>query len=66
MLRPRIVLNATDADIQLCGGNRDEAINRLKMCFFLNIYNFLVLYNLTILLVSNPEAVENMSNYNMW
>jgi hypothetical protein len=60
------VLNATDADIQLCGGNRDEAINRLKMCFFLNIYNFLVLYNLTILLVSNPEAVENMSNYNMW
>lgn len=38
----------------------------MKMCFFLNIYNFLVLYNLTILLVSNPEAVENMTNYNMW
>ena len=66
MLRPRMLLDATDAEIKLCGGSRDEAINRLKMCFFLNIYNFLVLYNLTILLVSNPEAVENLTNYNMW
>jgi hypothetical protein len=53
-------------DIESSDISTEETLNRLKMSFFLNLFNFLVLYHLTLLLISNPDALEQMTNYNMW
>ena len=37
-----------------------------KQVFFLNLFNFMVLYQLSILMISNPEAVQKLISYNMW
>lgn len=37
-----------------------------KQAFYLNIYNFLVLYQLAVLMISEPEAVALLTNFNMW
>jgi len=37
-----------------------------KQCFFLNIFNFLVLYQLAVLMLTNPDAVSKLTSYNMW
>ena len=37
-----------------------------KQAFFLNLYNFMVLYKLAVLMISNPDAVLLLSNINMW
>jgi len=28
-----------------------------KQCFFLNLFNFLVLYQISVLMISNPDAI---------
>jgi hypothetical protein len=38
----------------------------IKQSFFLNLVNFLTLYKLSVLLISNPEAIEKLNNFNMW
>jgi hypothetical protein len=73
-LKHRIICKVDEADAQETKGaveslfinDQEDALNRLKTSFFLNLFNFLVLYNLTILLLSNPDAVEHLTNYNMW
>lgn len=37
-----------------------------KQCFFLNLFNFLILYHLAVHLLSNPDAVKKLTNFNMW
>jgi hypothetical protein len=32
----------------------------------LNIFNFLVLYQLAVLMTSSPDAIEKLNNFNMW
>jgi hypothetical protein len=57
-LRRKILAEPSQVEIDECGGSRTEATNCLKMSFFLNLYNFMVLYNFTLLLISNPDAIE--------
>eukprot|EP00347_Sterkiella_histriomuscorum_P015495 403356815 len=37
-----------------------------KQVFFLNLFNFLVMYYLALNMMSNPEAIEKIQNHNMW
>ena len=56
----------TAEELNYFNGSYDEALNAIKQAFFLNIINFLILYQLAVLMVSNPEAIEKLTNYNMW
>ncbi|CDW84178.1 UNKNOWN [Stylonychia lemnae] len=38
----------------------------VKQCFFVNLFNFLILYQLAVIHLCNPEAVSQLKNFNMW
>ena len=38
----------------------------MKTSFLLNIFNFLVQYEIAVLLLKSPEAIEALSKYNLW
>ena len=39
---------------------------RAKQSFYLNIYNFLILYKIAVLMICEPEAISTLTNYNRW
>jgi hypothetical protein len=39
-------------------GSYEDAFNAIKQAFFLNVLNFLILYQLAVHMLSNPEAIE--------
>ena len=41
-------------------------MNSIKQAFLLNVINFMQLYQLAVLMYSNPEAVHSLQSYNMW
>lgn len=40
--------------------------NIVKQVFFLNIYNFLVLHRLAVMMISEKDALKQLNNYNRW
>lgn len=34
--------------------------------FFLNLYNFVLLYQIAAMMLSSPEGIEKLKTYSMW
>lgn len=65
-LKKPLKLEPTSEDLAFFQGNMSEAVDALKQSFFLNLCNFMILYQLALLLISNPEAIEKLTSFNMW
>ncbi len=65
-LKIKIYCHPSEAEQIEFKGTYKEVQDRQKMSFLLNIFNFLVMYDLAIAFLSSPDAVQSLKKYNMW